>query len=121
MRKQRPEELVHRAIADYLRIVAPINHFWWAHYPAGGARTPAEGGIFKAMGVVPGVADILVIPHGGIAHWLEVKAAKGGQSESQKAFAGVMIALGCPYAVVRAVDEADTMLRQWGVVRASAA
>lgn len=118
---KRPEEQIHRAIADYLRIVAPINHFWWVHVPNGGARSRAEGGIFKALGVVPGVADILIIPQGGIAHWLEVKPEGRTQSESQKAFQGVMIALGCPYAVVRSVDQADTMLKQWGIIHASAA
>jgi len=115
-RRAHPEELTHRAVADYLRIVAPQNHWWFCHVPNGGARSAAEGGIFKALGVIAGVADILIIPQGGRAHWLEIKSDRGAQSSAQKTFQNVMIALGCPYAVIRSVDEADTVLRRWDLV-----
>ena len=93
-----------------------MHHFWWCHVPNGGARTKAEAGIFKALGVMAGVADILIIPQGGKSHWVEIKPKGRYQSESQRAFEGVMIALGCPYRVVRGVDEVDAALREWGVI-----
>jgi hypothetical protein len=56
----RPEEQLHRAAVAYLR--ASLPHPWkcW-HTPNGGHRSKAEAGIFKALGVLPGMPDLFVL------------------------------------------------------------
>jgi hypothetical protein len=55
------------------------------HVPNGGARSASEGGRFKAMGVKPGVPDLLLpvrtSEYG--AGWWELKHGRGRLEESQ--------------------------------------
>lgn len=111
--KMKREELIHRAIVDYLKVVGPIYRLWWAHVPNGGSRHPAEAANLKRMGVIAGVADLLIIPEGGKAHWLEVKSETGRQQPKQKAFEHAMTALGSPYEIVRSVTDAETVIKKW--------
>ncbi len=68
----------------------------------GAARKMA---IFKAMGLRPGVSDLVVVlPHRVI--FLEVKTPTGRQSPAQKVFQSIVQALGHQYTLVRSVDEA---------------
>lgn len=96
--------------------------------PNGGARSKATAGKLKAEGVVPGVADlILLVPHLGFPHiiegnadgmvsyvgtadlfcglCIEMKTAKGRQSPEQKAWQAIVEAKGYQYAVCHSLDE----------------
>jgi len=86
--------------------------------PNGGARSKATAGMLKAEGVVPGVADlILLVPRCFKAHdddgWyntihglcIEMKTAKGRQSPEQKAWQVIVEAKGYQYAVCRSFDD----------------
>lgn len=85
--------------------------------PNGGARSKATAGKLKAEGVVPGVADlILLVPrlYGGhdekgwySTHGLciEMKTANGRQSPEQKAWQAIVEAQGYRYAVCRSFDD----------------
>ena len=118
-RMNRPEqELVHKPVAAMLRHLAPIHRFWWGHYPAGGVRSKTEAAIFKGLGVVPGVADILIIPQGGKAHWIELKAPgrKAKTTSTQDAFGETMMVLGCQWAVCDSVEEVHSLLKKWGLI-----
>lgn len=115
MWSMRREELIHKAIVQYLKLAGAAHHFYWLHVPNGGSRNKIEAANLKRMGVIPGVADLMIVPEGGRAHWLEVKSETGKQSPAQKAFAATMEALGSPYAVVRSVDEAEAALKGWGI------
>lgn len=54
------------------------------HIPNGGARTKAEAGKFKAMGVKPGVPDLFLPVARGVYHglWIELKRADGGKTQA---------------------------------------
>ena len=86
--------------------------------PNGGARSKATAGKLKAEGVVPGVADlILLVPKCVKAHddegWyntihalcIEMKTAKGRQSPEQKEWQANVESKGYKYAVCHSLDE----------------
>ena len=86
--------------------------------PNGGARSKATAGKLKAEGVVPGVADlILLVPKCVKAHddegWyntihalcIEMKTAKGRQSPEQTEWQAKVEAHGYKYAVCHSLDE----------------
>lgn len=87
--------------------------------PNGGARSKATAGRLKSEGVVPGVADlILLVPkvvfsdgeNGRIidvtpALCIEMKTDKGRQSTEQKAWQAIVEAQGYKYAVCRSFDD----------------
>ena len=86
--------------------------------PNGGARSKATAGKLKAEGVVPGVADlILLVPKCVKAHddegWyntihalcIEMKTAKGRQSPEQKKWQAKVEGEGYGYAVCHSLDE----------------
>ena len=55
-----PEDRLQIAVGQYLDLLSNMKKFKWCHVPNGGARTKAEAGIFKAMGVKPGVPDVMI-------------------------------------------------------------
>lgn len=83
--------------------------------PNGGARDAVTGARLKAEGVMAGVADLfLSIPsarHHGL--YIEMKTAKGTQSQSQKIFQQRVEAMGYRYAVVRSFDEFVSLIREY--------
>lgn len=94
--------------------------------PNGGARSKATAGRLKAEGVVPGVADlILLVPRCFKAHddegWyntihalcIEMKTAKGRQSPEQKAWQAIVEAEGYRYAVCRSFDDFTRTINEY--------
>ena len=79
MKRKQPEQVFHKAVAEYLDAALPPS-CWWTTFPAGGGGK-ARGGQLKAMGLRAGVPDILVLHRYArmIVHviWLELKAPKG--------------------------------------------
>lgn len=86
--------------------------------PNGSYRSKATAGKLKAEGVVPGVADlILLVPRCVKAHddegWyntihalcIEMKTAKGRQSHEQKEWQAKVESHGYKYAVCHSLDE----------------
>lgn len=81
----------------------------------GGRRSKIEAAIMKGEGVVAGVADVIIaIPRGGYGHLgLEFKTDKGRQSDKQKAWEAVSKKAGNCYYVVRSVEAAVQITRQY--------
>lgn len=84
------------------------NHFPYLrgllfHVPNGGARNPIEGKKFKAIGVVPGVADLLFM-YKGTTYCLELKTEKGKQSKKQENWQELVESHNFKYYVVRSLD-----------------
>jgi hypothetical protein len=110
---KRPEQNTHIAIVRALRLGLPKD---WivCHYPAGGLRTKREAALLKAMGVIPGIPDIIVFGPQGQCWFQEVKAPNGSLSLAQKAVLAQLNDLGHTFAVVRSLDEALAFGRVWG-------
>lgn len=115
-RKAQPEQIIHRAIADYLELVSKVEGFWFTSFPGGGKRSKVEAAIFKGLGVKAGVADILIVSNTGRAHWIEVKTPTTYLRKNQKEFREEMAKRNSPFAVARSVDDAKAALSEWGII-----
>ncbi|QQR69093.1 MAG: VRR-NUC domain-containing protein [Alphaproteobacteria bacterium] len=121
---RRPEQDMQRIVARWLTLALDPRCARFCHVPNGGARSPAEGKIFKSMGVRAGVPDLLIewhvdatpinaayIDHG----WIEMKAGKGRLTAEQDAFLGQTVLWRGHAALCRSLDEVQATLRGWGV------
>lgn len=115
-RRRSPEEDLQRAVVNLLTPLSSLHGFFWCHIPNGGRRSKAEAGIFKALGVKAGVADLMLCRPNLPPDWLELKSPKGYPSPNQRAFEGVVTALGHRYAVCRSIDGVLTVLEDWGYI-----
>jgi hypothetical protein len=93
---------------------------WWCHVPNGGYRTAVEAAIFKSLGLIPGVPDLLLV-HGGRLYALELKVEGGRLSPTQVETDERMQLAGAIVGVARGVDEALAYLELWQLVRRNVA
>ena len=103
------EESLHRACVELLAWLTgrhPILQ-WMLHVPNGGKRPKGEAGRLKAIGVKPGVPDLLLpIPNGdwsGLA--VELKSLAGRLSPAQAAWLDRLAQSGYLVAVCRSFEE----------------
>ncbi len=66
------------------------------------ARNAIEGNRMKAMGVVPGVSDMIYLK-GPV--FIEMKTIDGKQSPDQKRFESLVTSLGFKYVIVRTFEQ----------------
>ena len=76
--------------------------------PNEAAGNPIRQGQMIAMGLRPGVSDMVLLFPGGKAAFMEVKNETGKQREAQKQFQQMCISFCFPYRIVRSVSEART-------------
>jgi hypothetical protein len=88
------------------------------HVPLGGYRTPVEAAIFKGIGTVAGIPDVIILFEGR-CYALELKAEGGRITEVQQATHDRMRAAGAIVATAYGVDEAMAQLTTWGLLRRS--
>ena len=79
------------------------------HVPNGEHRDPRTAAKLKAMGVLPGSADLEF-------HWCEIPLRRP-QNIAQSEFALAVRLLGDEYHVVRSIDQAITILGERGLLR----
>jgi hypothetical protein len=114
-KRQHPESDLQRDVFAHLRMRGIKNCFSF-HCPNGGWRSPIEAAIFKAIGVTPGVPDVLCV-YGGRLYALELKVKGKHPSVSQHiAMEGLRLA-GAQVAVATGIDEAVKQLESWGLLR----
>ena len=108
-------------VADLLRLHERARGFIFfscANEAMGAARSGAGRGRMarlKRMGLRPGVADLVIVKD-SLAYFLEMKAAKGKQSEAQVLFEDDAWRAGCPYEVAHSFDEAVKILQSWLII-----
>lgn len=105
------ESNLQKACVKWFRYQFPRYRNLLFAVPNGGARSAITGAILKAEGVVAGVADLLLLVPRKNYHGLciEMKTAKGRQSQSQKDWQKAVTEQGYKYIIVRSfaqfVDE----------------
>jgi hypothetical protein len=110
------EEQIHLAVVDHLRSRADPRAVWW-HTPNQSKASPQYRRKLAAMGLRPGVSD-LVFLHNGEAFALELKRQKGGVvSDNQDQFLADWKAAGGEGFIARGLDEALACMKAWGVLR----
>lgn len=109
------ESALQKAAVYWFRMQYPQLARMLFSIPNGGWRSPVEAAIMKAEGVVPGVADlILLIPNANHnCLCIEMKTAKGRQSEYQKEWEKDTLKHGNDYAVVRSFEEFKQLIYEY--------
>jgi hypothetical protein len=113
----RKEAALHIQLVSMLRLILRPDVIM-RHYPAGEHRDPRTAAKLKAMGVLPGCADLEFFYHGPRILFLELKRPGGKLSEAQVGFALAVKLLGAEYFVVTSVDDAIKILGERGLIRA---
>jgi hypothetical protein len=112
----RSEHADQSAVISHLMKHARPDVYFFA-IPNAGRRGFRTAAMMKAEGLRAGVADICIMLPGGETRWLELKRAKGRQSDEQLGFAAICIRLGHSYSLARSYDEAVMFLDAWGVLK----
>jgi hypothetical protein len=116
--RRRPEGDIQRAVFQHLRARGAPGVFAFA-VPNGGYRTPVEAAIFKGIGVVAGVPDVIAI-HEGRVYALELKAEGGRATPKQQEAIAAMEAAGAFTAIAEGLGRALAVLEAWGLLRGTA-
>ena len=97
--------MLQRCVVDYIGLVLAPEVFFF-HTLSGGGRSKAEAGIFKAMGVKPGVHDLIFMwPERNLLS-IELKASKDASiTPGQWGFAEVIEECGWEYAICASLDD----------------
>ena len=120
------EGLIHKNFADLLRVKEYLNQLncvFWSYNAAGEKRSPITGALLKAKGLKTGQADYTFYYQNRNSYtvnilFLEFKAKKGKQSESQKDFASKFENKNnVNYEVCYSVNEAVTVLEKFGIMK----
>lgn len=77
---KRIEDYIQFQCAQWLR----ENDILFFHVPNGGNRSKSEGARFKAMGVLAGVPDLVILLPNAVTLFIELKTKKGSLSKAQK-------------------------------------
>lgn len=102
------EHRIQCACVRWFRYQYPTLAFLLFAIPNGGQRSARTGSRLKDEGVLAGVADMF-LSHPGAdgSHglYIEMKAGKNGQTDTQKAFQHSVTAAGYRYEVCRSLEE----------------
>ncbi|MEM9670578.1 MAG: VRR-NUC domain-containing protein [Pseudomonadota bacterium] len=101
-------------VMDFLDLALPRHEAIAFAVPNGGKRDKGTALKLKREGQRNGVADIMVIWNGRPIG-IEMKTAKGVQTDDQKQWAKDFTLAGGVYAVCRSVDEVAAMLDATGI------
>lgn len=63
---------------------------------------------------LPGESDLTLFAKGGKTYFVEIKTAKGRQSQKQKNFERIVSELGFEYIVMRSIDDAKRFVKKIG-------
>jgi len=113
--RTRPEQDLQRSVSDHLQWRGVLKLFW-CHYPAGGHRSPIEAKIFRSLGVVPGVPDLLLV-QSSEPFALELKSEHGRLTPIQIETQDRMRVAGVTVATVAGIDAALKQLSEWELLR----
>ena len=114
-KRNQPEARLHRTIVQVVKLSA-FPDVLWLHVPNAGIRSGIEAGYLKSLGLLPGAADLLFW-RGGKSYAMEVKAAGGRLSDTQKAFRDRFIEAGGEWASVDNIEAAICQLRTWDLIK----
>jgi hypothetical protein len=118
IRRQRPEQQVHRAVVAHLR-ARGVTGLVAIHVPNGGLRSRVEAKILQGLGVTAGVPDLLLW-HAGKSYALELKAEGGRASDAQVQMLTRLKDAGVLTAVGTGIDNAIAILEGWQLLRGKA-
>ena len=102
-----------RIQADIVKFLVPYRRQGLLDFfsvPNEAAANPVRQGQLIAMGLRPGVSDLVIMLSEGRVLFLEVKNETGRQSDAQKSFEQTCHRLGFEYHVVRSVEDVHCLI-----------
>ena len=111
-RREYPEFPIHAACYQFL--VTALRNAVVFHPANEGEREEYQAERLKRLGLLPGVADLIVIT-GGRVYAIEVKAPGGRMTEAQLRFSEDIRVAGGEFACVTSLDELRLALKAWGI------
>lgn len=119
MKRDNEEERIHKTVVEHLRAYGNLEAVWF-HVPNSGKHRPQYRKKLAAMGLRPGVSDLICL-HNGEAFALELKrTVRGVTSDNQNKFLSDWRNAGGHGVVAEGLDEALACLRAWKIIRGSA-
>ena len=108
------EKLIHKAIMQWVRLNPDISPYVM-HIPNEGPRTSRYGAELKAMGLMPGAADLFIaLPRSGYhGAWIELKTTIGKLTPAQSDFLERMKTENYYTAVVRDIDFGIALIKTY--------
>ena len=103
------ESDLQKAIVEYLDLMGVFYFAVNNEMAGGGKQAKIRMSHFKAMGLRAGASDLVLVLRGKVV-FVEVKPARGSQSESQNRFEMVVESLGHSYEVASSVYVVDRLL-----------
>lgn len=91
-------------------------YFFMVPNSAAGKTTIQRAVRLRALGLRPGVSDLVVMRRDGVACFLELKTPKGRLSPAQDNFRILCQSRGWPWGVARSVEQAVDLCKTWGVI-----
>lgn len=113
-RKRKPrhiEESIQVACVKWFRLQYP-NLVIFA-VPNGGSRNLYEAKNMKESGTLAGVADLVIVGNGGRVLFVEMKAGKNKQEDSQVLFQNKVEKLGHKYIICRSKEQFMKEIDLW--------
>jgi hypothetical protein len=110
------EDRLQKFVVDLMRFCRADGVIFYA-VPNGLPSSPRTVARFKGLGMLPGVADLVIVLPGGQTRFLELKSPKGVQQPEQIAFMEACKASETPYKIARTPDEAVEILSAWGALK----
>lgn len=102
-----PEADLQKACVDLLKIYEAQDRLVFFHVPNGSqlANARRQGARLKALGVRPGVPDLVIVLPNGRTAWVELKSATGKLSDYQAGWGQTLLALGHHWAIIKSVTD----------------
>ncbi len=122
-RRRDPEGQLQRSIVEWLGWAVPPHPLgpWWTAVNPVSFKSEAVAGKSKAMGMKPGVPDMVFVWRGRPI-WVELKAPKGTVTTVQEQVHEAITVCGGVVAVVRSIDQLAGLFETVGIpMRARAA
>jgi hypothetical protein len=110
--------MIQRAVFDHLRVRSAPGIFAF-HTANGGWRSRIEAAILKGLGVRAGVPDVIAVKDGR-TYAMEIKAPGGRLTAAQNAAHAALRAAGATVVTSYSLDDAISMLEEWGLLRGRA-
>ena len=116
MKRAQPEAQLHKAVAAYLRLALKPPTIWTTIGHGGGGKV--RGAQLKAMGVMPGWPDIVIV-HPDFAQCvligIELKSAKGKLSDEQIAIRTHFRHANAHYECCKSLNDVVVVLLRYGI------
>jgi hypothetical protein len=112
------EQQIQKAVFANLKLRGTPGIFAW-HPFSGGYRRPKEAAIYKGLGAIAGLPDVMVL-HDGKLFCVELKREGGRPTEIQLATIAAMEAAGAYCCIAEGLDRALACLESWGILKGRA-